>query len=77
MIEALQFGCKFAVNLFDIYIKIKLLNVLFKNKLYDKRFLYTAISINLIVTILLEYYTPYVLVNFITATILIFILVCC
>ena len=77
MIEVLQFGCKFAVNIFDIYIKVKLLNVLFKNKLYYKRFLYTAISINLIAMLLLEYYTPYVWVNFITATVLIFMLVCC
>ena len=77
MIELLQFGCKFAVNIFDIYIKVKLLNVLFKNKIYDKRFLYTAISINLITMFLLEYYTPYVWVNFITSTVLIFMLVCC
>ena len=39
MVDALQLGCKFAINGFDIYIKVKLLNVLFKNKLYDKRFL--------------------------------------
>ena len=36
MVDALQLGCKFAINAFDIYIKVKLLNVLFKNKLYDK-----------------------------------------
>lgn len=77
MVDALQLGCKFAINGFDIYIKVKLLNVLFKNKLYDKRFLYAAVSINLIIMLLLDYYTPYVLINFITSTILIFMLVCC
>lgn len=77
MIEVLQFGNKFAVNAFGIYIIVRLLKVIFKNKVYDKRFLSAAIPINMIATLLLDYYAPYVWVNFVTSVLLIFMLVCC
>ncbi len=43
MLEILEFGNKFAVGIFDIYIIVRLLNAIFKGKLYDKRFLYFVI----------------------------------
>lgn len=77
MIEVLQVGNKFAVNVFDIYIIVRLLKGIFKDKVYDKRFLYAAIPINMIVTLLVDYYEPYVWVNFIISVLLIFMLACC
>lgn len=77
MIEVLQFGNKFAVKAFDIYITVRLLKAIFKDRVYDKRFLYAAISINMIVTLWVDYYEPYVWVNLVTSVLSIFMLACC
>ena len=58
MLEILEFGNKFAVGIFDIYIIVRLLNAIFKGKLYDKRFLYFVILLDIIVLIMLGYYAP-------------------
>lgn len=77
MMDVFQFCNGFAVNAFDIYIIIRFLKVILKGRLYDKRFLYTAIAINMIVRLLEGEYVPYVWVNFITSVFLTFMLVGC
>lgn len=77
MIEVLEFGNKFAVNAFDIYVIVRLLKAIFKNKVYDKRFLHAAIAIDMIITLLVNYYGFYVWINIITSVLLAFMLVCC
>lgn len=77
MIEVLEFGNKFAVNAFDIYVIVRLLKAIFKDKVYDKRFLHAAIAIDMIITLLVNYYGFYVWSNIITSVLLAFMLVCC
>ncbi len=77
MIEVLQFCNRLAVNIFDIYLIVRLLKVLFLDRLYDKKILYAAISVDVMVTLLADYYTPYVWINLITSIGLIFMLTCC
>ena len=56
MLEILEFGNKFAVGIFDIYIIVRLLNAIFKGKLYDKRFLYFVILLQFIPSIFVQYF---------------------
>lgn len=77
MAEVLRFCDRFAVNAFDLYIIVRLFRMIFKDRLYDKRFLYAAISINLMVRLLENYYVPYIWVNIITNIFLVFMLTCC
>lgn len=77
MIEVLQFCDRFAVNAFDLYIIVRLFGVIFRDRLYDKKFLYAAISINMIVRLLENYYVPYIWVNIITSFFLIFMVAGC
>ncbi len=77
MVGVIQFCNKFAVNAFAIYITVRLLGVFFKGRLYDKRFLYAAISGNMIIMLYLDYYAPYVWVNFLISMGLVFILAAC
>jgi len=77
MIEILQFCNRLAVNIFDIYLMVRLLKTLFRGKLYDKRVLYATMSVEVIITLLIDYYTPYVWINLITSILLSFTLTCC
>ncbi len=77
MIEVLEFFNKFAANAFEIYIIVRLLKQLFENKLYDKRFLLLAVTINMIGMLMVDYLISYVWINLITCILLIFILICC
>lgn len=77
MAEVLRFCDRFAVNAFDLYIIVRLFRVIFKDRLYDKRLLYAAISINMIVRLLENYDVPYIWVNIITNVLLIFLLTGC
>lgn len=77
MLEILEFGNKFAVGIFDIYIIVRLLNAIFKGKLYDKRFLYFVILLDIIVVIMLGYYAPPVFINIIMNLLFIFLFTCC
>lgn len=77
MTEILRFCDRFAVNAFDLYIIVRLLRIIFKDRLYDKRFLYAAISINMIVRLLGNYYVPYIWVNILTNIFLLFLLTGC
>lgn len=77
MLEILEFGNKFAVGIFDIYIIVRLLNAIFKGKLYDKRFLYFVILLDIIVLIMLGYYAPPVYINILISFIIIFLFSCC
>ena len=70
-------GNKFAVGIFDIYIIVRLLNAIFKGKLYDKRFLYFVILLDIIVVIMLGYYAPPVYINIIMNLLIIFLFTCC
>jgi signal transduction histidine kinase len=77
MTEVLGFCNKFAVNAFGLYIVIRLLGTFFADRIYDRRFLYLAIGIFMIATILVDYYTPYVWINLLTSVLLIFLLASC
>lgn len=77
MAGVFQFCDRFAVNAFDLYMIVRLFRVIFKDGLYDKRFLYSAISINMIVRLLESYYVPYIWMNILTNVLLIFMLAGC
>lgn len=77
MIEALHFCNGLAVNIFGIYLILRLFGVLFRERLYDKKILYAAISVDVTVTLMVDYYTPYVWMNLITSIGLIFLFTCC
>lgn len=77
MAEVLRFCDRFAVNAFDLYIIVRLFRVIFKDRLYDKKLLYAAITINMIIRLLENYDVPYIWVNIITNVLLIFLLTGC
>lgn len=77
MIGLVEFCNKLAVDVFEIYIIIRLLRAIFKNDLIDKRFLFLSVVIKLTLSIVVDYYAPYVLVNLLVGTIPILLLVCC
>lgn len=77
MIGIVEFCNKFAVDVFEIYIIIRLLNAVFRNDLIDTRFLFLAIVVKLIISFGADYYAPYVLVNLLVGFSSIFLLVCC
>lgn len=77
MIEVLHFCNGLAVNIFGIYLILRLFRVLFRERLYDKKILYAAISVDVTVTLMVDYYTPYVWMNLITSIGLIFLFTCC
>ena len=77
MIGLVEFCNKLAVDVFEIYIIIRLLRAIFKNDLIDKRFLFLSVVIKLTLSIVVDYYAPYVLVNLLVGTVPILLLVCC
>ena len=77
MIGLVAFCNKLAVDVFEIYIIIRLLRAIFKNDLIDKRFLFLSVVIKLTLSIVVDYYAPYVLVNLLVGTVPILLLVCC
>ena len=77
MIGLVEFCNKFAVDVFEIYIIIRLLRAIFKNDLIDKRFLFLAIVVKLLISFGADYYAPYVWVNLIVGWLSVFLLVCC
>lgn len=77
MDTALDILNKLIVNIFEIYIILQFLDIVFCNKFIDKRIGKIVICLQLILTLLVDYYVPYVWVNFIVSLGTIFLLVCC
>lgn len=77
MLEVLRFCNRFAVNAFDLYIIVRVMSVVFKDRLKDKKALYAALAVNMLVRLPGDYYAPYVWVNVLTNVVLISMLAGC
>ena len=75
--QVLELGIKLIVNIFEIYVICRYLDVLFEKKLRDKKLLKMLLCIKLMIMIAVDYYAPYVWVNFLTSAFLMLLLSCC
>ena len=77
MLELLEFGNRFVVGIFDIYIIVLLLDSIFYGKHRNKQILSVAILIDISVMMLMGYYVPPVYINMIASISVIFLFTCC
>lgn len=77
MDAALDICNKLTVNVFEIYIMLRFFDTIFNGKVIDKRMEKIAFCVKLVLTLLVDYYVPYVWINFMVSLSTIFLLVCC
>ena len=77
MDAALDICNKLTVNVFEIYIMLRFFDIIFNGKVIDKRMEKIAFCVKLVLTLLVDYYVPYVWINFMVSLSTIFLLACC
>ena len=77
MDAALDICNKLTVNVFEIYIMLRFFDTIFNGKVIDKRMEKIAFCVKLVLTLLVDYYVPYVWINFIVSLSTVFLLTCC
>ena len=77
MDAALDICNKLTVNVFEIYIMVRFFDTIFNSEVIDKRIGKITFCVKLVLTLLVDYYMPYVWVNFIVSLSTVFLLTCC
>lgn len=77
MSEVLRFCDEIITYLFDAYLSIRFLGVLLKNKVEDRRIWILCVLINIMIGMFVDYYVPYIGVNFLVNLISILGFSCC
>lgn len=73
----LVLGNKLVVNIFEIYIILRFIDIVLANKIHDRRVRLVLYITKLALTLLVDYYAPYVWLNFVVSLISVFLLTCC
>ena len=68
---------KLTLNFFEIYIILLFLDMVFESKIIDKHVREIIFCVKFVLTLSVDYYVPYVWVNFIASMVSVFLLSCC
>ncbi len=73
----LEFCNKLTVNIFEVYMILRFLDLVLKHRIADERIRKMIVLVKIVIALDVDYYVPYVWVNFFVSLFLVFLLCCC